>query len=115
MKYRPLDSTGDYTVARPFLSDAPVCVAQAILTRLKLWVGEFFVDVTDGTPYETEILGPRGGTNPDAAIQQRILGTPHVLSITSYESSFDSLTRALTVNATVLTDYGPVTISETLT
>ncbi len=115
MKYRPFAPGDDYSVGVPFLSNSPQCVAQAILTRLKLWLGEFFLDVTDGTPYLEDILVPLAGASPDAAIQRRILGTPHVQSISSYSSAFDGQSRALTVNATVVTDYGPVTIQETLT
>lgn len=115
MKYRPLAAGDDYSVGVPFLANSPQCVGQAILTRLKLWLGEFFLDVTDGTPYLEDILVPLSGMSPDAAIQRRILGTPHVQSISSYSSTFDGPSRTLTVNATVVTDYGPVTIQETLT
>lgn len=114
MKYRPLSPTGDYTVGQPFLSNSPTCVAQAVLTRLKLWQGEWFVDITDGTPYETQILGPRYGKNPDAAIKQRILGTPNVTAITAYSSQFSDKTRQLTVTATIDTTYGSTSLSTVL-
>jgi hypothetical protein len=113
MRYRPLSATGDYTFGRPFLANSPECVAQAILTRLKLWRGEFFLDTTDGTAYLGGVLGKPYG-NPDAIIKQRILATPGVVSITSYASSMDGNTRTLTVTATVETLYGAATISEVL-
>lgn len=112
MRYRPLDAAGDYTVGLPFLVDSPDAVAQAILTRLKLWSGEWFVDTTDGTPYLDQILGKSG--NPDSAIQQRILATPGVTSITAYDSSRDPVTRALSVTATVQTQYGTTTLTANL-
>ncbi len=115
MKYRRLDTGGDFTVGLAFLVNTPAAVGQAIGTRLRLWLGEFFLDTTDGTPHLTQVLGPRAGRNPDAAIKQRILGTPGVSSITSYSSSFDGRTRALTVTATVDTIYGAATIKEVLT
>jgi hypothetical protein len=113
MRYRPLSATGDYTFGRPFLANSPDCVAQAILTRLKLWRGEFFLDTTDGTAYLDGVLG-KPYSNPDAIIKQRILSTPGVRSITSYSSAMDGNTRALTITATVDTIYGPATISEVL-
>lgn len=113
MKYRALDGQGDYTVGQPWLSNSPETVAQAIGTRLKLWRGEWFVDRTDGTPYNEEILGKRG-RGVDVAIKQRILGTPGVTALTAFTASFDSVTRALSVQATVDTLYGPATVSEVL-
>ncbi len=117
MKYRKLDASGDYSLGSgaDFLSNSPEAVAQAVLTRLRLWLGEWFVDTSDGTPYLTEILGKRkGGKNPDGAIRQRILGTTGVTEITDYSSSFDGSTRKFTVSATITTDYGTATITETL-
>lgn len=114
MRYRPLDANGDYTVGRPFLANSPACVAQAVLTRLKLWKGEWFLDVTDGTPYQQEILGQQPTGIQDAAIKQRILGTPGVTSLASYSSVFNGKNRMLTISATINTQYGQATISGAL-
>lgn len=114
MRYRPLGPGDDYTVSQAFLVNSPECVAQAIKTRLKLWQGEWFVDTTDGTPYATEVLGVRNSKDPNAAIKQRILGTPGVTAMTAYSSSYDGNTRQLTVTATVDTAYGQVSLSEVL-
>lgn len=113
MRYRPLSATGDFTIGQRWLINNPQAVAQAILTRLKLWLGEWFIDTTDGTPYFTQVLGERYAKNPDAAIKRRILGTPGVTSIVTYSSSFNGATRVFTVNATVQTQFSvtPVPIS----
>lgn len=113
MRYRALDANLDYTVGIPFLANSPATVGQAVLTRLKLLQGEWFLDVTDGTPYLQRILGKHYGSNPDAYIKQRILGTQGVTSILSYTSTFDGATRKFTVNATIATIYGTTTISTT--
>ena len=105
MLYRALDQNGDYLLGQ-FLSNSPATVAQAVLTRLELWRGEWFLDVTDGTPYMQDILGRN--TNYDLEIQNRILSTTGVLEITSYSSSV--VNRALSVQATINTIYGAVTI-----
>jgi hypothetical protein len=114
VRYRPLDARGDYTVGVPFLVNSPDAVAQAIQTRLKLWQDEWFLDTTDGTPWNQQILGQPNNGKPDAAIKQRILGTTGVSSIVSYSSSYDSGTRALAITATVDTIYGQATVSAVL-
>jgi hypothetical protein len=86
-------------------------VAQSVLTRLRLWEGEWFLDQTRGTPYTQEILGYNTETLYDLAIQQQILNTPGVTAITNYSSSRDPSTRALTVTADINTLYGPTSIS----
>lgn len=117
MRYRKLDANGDYTIGTPkdFLINTPEAVAQAVTTRLKLWRGEWFVDLQDGTPWMQEILGKRQrGKSPDGAIKKRILGTQGVTELTAYSSSFDGNTRQLVISATINTLYGVAKISERL-
>lgn len=117
MRYRRLDADGDYTfgTGQDFLVNSPDAVGQAVLTRLRLWFGEWFVDQRDGTPYNEEILGKRyPRKNPDAAIKRRILGTPNVTEIVAYSSQFDGETRKYSIAATINTAFGAVKISETL-
>lgn len=115
MQYRPLDLNYDYTVGVPFLANSPATVAQLILTRLRLWKGEWFIDTTDGTPYLQNVLGkPTGQLPPDAYIKQRILSTQAVTSISSYSASYNGNTRNLMISATVNTLYGKTTISTAL-
>jgi hypothetical protein len=112
MQYRPLDSNGDYTVGVPFLINSPACVGQAISTRLKLWMGEWFLDQTEGTPWSQSILGR--SSNPDAYIKQRILGTIAVTAILTYTSTYTGSNRAFNVSGTVSTLYGNASFSATL-
>lgn len=108
---------GDYVFGHQqndFYRDQPEAVAQAVQTRLKLFTGEWFLDVTDGTPWTTQVLDKYTKDQYDAAIQDRILGTQGVTQITNYSSSVNTTTRTLTVNATVETLYGTTTISTTI-
>lgn len=116
MRYRALDAAGDMTFGASqvnFLVNSPETVAQAVLTRLRLLKGEWFLDNTAGTPWSTEILGVRTRPTYDRAIRDRISGTQGVVSILSYSSSL--VGRRLTVTAKVANVYGdPITISEVL-
>lgn len=116
MRYRKLIN-GDYAfgqVATPnpeFWVNQPEGVAQAVQTRLNLLAGEWFLNNQTGTPFNTSILGK--GTLPlyDAAIKARIANTIGVSAITAYSSSFNSVSRSIVVNVTILTSYSQQTVS----
>lgn len=116
MRYRKLDAKGDYTLGTgaDFYQDQPEAVAQAVLTRLRLFAGEWFLDVTDGTPWRTEVLGKYTKDTYDTVISQRILSTPGVQGIATYSSSYDANKRALSIAATLDTIYGQATVQGTL-
>lgn len=116
MRYRKMDADGDYVFGgrqADFLKDSPETVAQAVLTRLRLARGEWFLDTTEGTPWD-KVLGKYTAGTYDAAIRQRILGTQGVRELVAYSSSLNSETRALSVTATINTIYGTTTVQATL-
>lgn len=106
---------GDMTFGRGinnFLADSPTAVAQAVLTRLCLWQGEWFLDTTIGMPWLQQVLGKSvaiSGNVPDSAIRTIILNTPFVVRIEDYASSFDHSSRNFTVGCKVTTAFGPIT------
>lgn len=76
---------------------------QACISRLRLFLGEYFLDATDGTPWFQAILGKASRDIAEANIKQRILGTRGVIAINSFEMTSDTRRRKFTVVAT-LTD-----------
>jgi len=117
MIYRKLSDSGDYVFGRGagnFHKDSPEAVAQAVLTRLKLFQGEWFLDLNRGTPYESQILGTGKATLYDSAIQSVILETPGVTGLASYSSGIDQVTRAIYVNCTLDTLYGTTPLTTSL-
>lgn len=116
MRYRKLDADGDY-VAGPgavFLVNSPETVAQAVETRMRLFTGEWFLDLDEGLN-KMRILGNNTQGTRDQEVQQRILNTFGVKSILNYASQVDPNVRSFSVSATLDTIYGvvPVSISET--
>jgi len=114
MRYRALVD-GDMTFGsaqRDFLINTPETVGQAVLTRLRLLKGEWYLDKTEGTPWHTEILGVRTSQLYDMAIRTRILETQGVTSIETYSSSLTD--RNLSVTATINTIYGQTIVTEVL-
>jgi len=117
MKYRRLDTGGDMVIGHgdaDYLKDSPECVAQAVVTRLRLLRGEWFLDLTEGTPYAPAVFGKHTRESYDFAIRQRVLETEGVSGIEEYESMFDGETRKLTVNIRINTVYGPAQVQEVL-
>lgn len=116
MRYRTLTEAGDYSFGQgssQWLVNTPETVAQAVLTRLRLVRGEWFLDTSEGTPYLTQILGEHTKGLYDQAIKTRILNTPGVVSIVEYVSLMDAA-RNLAVSCTINTLYGQTTISQVL-
>ena len=110
MRVRALSPTGDYTWGQGgnnYLVDSPAAVGQLVATTLRLWQGEWFLDVLYGTPWLQQILGQSGAKSVvDIIIQSVILGTQPagcVTQIVSYSSALSG--RGLTINATIDTQF----------
>lgn len=116
MRYRRLNANGDYVFGSgqsDFYTNVPEAPAQAVLTRLRLNLGEWFLDTTDGTPWQTQVLGANTVATRDAVIKSRILSTPGVKSILAYSSSFDGNTRQFLVYVRLDTIYGAIPAATT--
>jgi hypothetical protein len=117
MRYRRLDANGDMTFGQGsanFLIDSPEAVAQSVLTRLRLWTGEWFLDVTEGTPYKEAILGKGTEKTAGLAMRRRVLETPGVLTLDSFSYTLDRDQRRAEFSAEITTLYGATTITGTL-
>lgn len=113
MRYRQMTPDGDYVFGygTNFLTNTPEAVAQAVLTRLRLYAGEWFLDTREGLDLD-HVLGYGTQTTRDREVQQRILGTAGVTGIAAYSSEVSG--RGFSVSATIDTLYGQTTISEAL-
>lgn len=116
MFYRRLDENGDYSFGHgksSFASDIEA-VAQAIETKIKLFKGEFWYDVQDGTPMFQDILGQKlsneGKNAIDIIITDRILKIPEVSTVLSYSSEIDKINRTYNAVIVVETIYGTLEV-----
>lgn len=109
--------TGDMTFGAGtgnFIVNTPEAVAQLAVTRMNLWTNQWFLNLEDGTPYGTQILGKHTQSLYDNAITQRLLGTVGVESLAAYQSHLDRATRQLTYSATLATFFGKTQLAGTL-
>jgi hypothetical protein len=115
MRYRKLEpNTGDYSFGRgqgDFFVNVPEAVGQSVYTRLMLWTGQWFADLSQGTPWAAEVLGTGTRWTRDIVIQNVVQTTQGVTDVVAYASSVDPNRRTFTAAITVATIYGaPVTI-----
>lgn len=107
LRVRAQDADGDFVFGagpKQWLVDSPDAVAQCARTRLELWEEEWFLDLSDGTPYRTMILGEGTLALYDQAIRERLLATPGVISFEQYASTLAG--RMLQVVAKLNTQFG---------
>jgi hypothetical protein len=97
-----------------YFRDEPEMVAQNILTRLRLFTREWFLDTREGTPYREEVLGKHTRDTYANALRRRIIQTNGVLSLDSFDYAFNGETRTVDVRAEVTTIYGRQTVSDAL-
>jgi hypothetical protein len=94
-----------------FISDLEA-VAQILATRLKMFQGEWFLNLLDGLPLFQKILGSSGSPRSLQVvinlIAARILGTPFVIGVSNFNASFQN--RQFVYTASVSTQFGTITI-----
>lgn len=113
IQYLQLDKNYDPIFdAMAALTDA-YAVNQAILTRLKLFLGEWWENATLGLPVFQVILGQLGSKQGLAAmtlaVQQNIEGGPYVTNVSDVSVTFTD--GRLTITAKAYTQFGPVAIN----
>ena len=107
MTVRRLDENGDIVTRGQQFIGGREEIAQTVLTRLRLFLGEYFRDTLDGTPWYEQILGKFTSlSSAEAALRARIANTPGVIRLTSFSADFDINTRRYSVTAGILTAYG---------
>jgi len=112
MTVRRLDKeTGDIVTRGQQFVNEVYEVEQTIKTRLNLFLGEYFRNITDGTPWYEQILGKFASLNAaESALRARIANTPDVVRLTSFAAQYDINTRTYTVQAGVLTTFGEASV-----
>jgi hypothetical protein len=113
MRYRKLAPDGDYSFGngqQDFYRDVPEAVGQAAKTRLLLWLGEWFLDIEEGTPFMQGILGKYSVQDANVTIQDRAINTQGMVDIKNYVSTFEPDSRGLSAQFDIDTIYGPTAV-----
>lgn len=99
--------TGDIVTRGQVFINGREEIAQTIQTRLRLFLGEYFRDINDGTPWFQRILGKFENLNAvEAILRNRIARTDGVIRLLSFNLDYDLSSRSITVSSFVLTRFG---------
>lgn len=112
MTVRRLDADGDLALGqRKFLTGySAEEVAQNVITRLKFFLAEWFLDTGDGTDWFGSVLGKGSAlASRESVIRRRILLTPGCAGMTAFSLTSDVGTRELTVSTTIISESGETT------
>jgi len=101
------DDTGDIVTSGQQFIYTRDEIAQTVKTRLSLFLGEYFRDILDGTPWYEQILGKFSSLDTvESVLRVRIATSPGVIRLTSFTSDFDINSRTYSVTAGILSVFG---------
>lgn len=114
MRVRQLDENRDMTFGNSqlnFYKDSVDGVVQSVLTRLRLWRGEWYLDTDEGTDYVNGVLGKSKQSSIEPLLRERILNTQGVREILSFSITIDENKRNVSVQCTIDTLYGEANVA----
>ena len=87
-------------------------IRQNVVQRLRVYLGEWFLNTQIGVPYYQQILvkNPNKG-DVDGIFQNTILGTPGINSLDAYLATLDTVTRQYSVSFRATATSGTVDYS----
>ena len=100
MDFKVSDETEDMALENGdivFVTKADA-VKQSVRQRLKMFMGEWFLDLDSGVPYYQDVLVKN--PNPtliEGIFKNEILATPGILELLTFSLDYDNATRKLTI------------------
>ena len=76
---------GDLQIPRVLVTDPAECARQWIIDSLSLWLGEWFLDTTEGFPWAQKVLGLKNAsaTEIKGLLRQAIKAAPAVVTVSA--------------------------------
>lgn len=91
------------------LTQGNEAIRQHLQCRLRLFLGEWFLDTTLGVPWFTQVLVKQQAFSVvRELLKKEILDTRGVISITKFEFDFDSVLRVATLEFSCMAQEGPI-------
>lgn len=93
---------GDIVTSGTQFLEGKAATANGVYHRLRMFAGEYFLNVLDGTPWFQSILGKNPDGVAETAVKQRILTAPDVLNITQFRFERLGRERKIQIEASLL-------------
>ena len=110
-----LDGEGDILITDgkfTLLNTIQEAVRQRILITLRTFLGEYFLDISQGIPYRQQIFNKGITTKEtDAIFLAKILSDPDVIKVESFSSTYLASNRSYDLRFEVLTTDGLLRIN----
>ena len=93
------------------MADGVEAIRQQVEQALRWWLGEWFLRLNEGVPYESEIFQrPASLGLISVILTDRALSVDGVDAVTDVRTSIDPQTREMRWSATVRTDFGSIAV-----
>ena len=111
------DSTNDLVTENGdlVLNSGVEAVRQYLRSKLRTFLGEWFLDGSRGVPYYEDIF--KKNFNPvvvDGIFKEQILSTPGIIELLEFDMDIDSSTRSLTIQFKAKTQEGTIDFTESI-
>lgn len=112
MKFRTIDSNGDWTFGKGLnnYSRDINAIELDVITRIKSWKYDCYFAMQEGIDYKN-FLERGQQLFLESDLKRYILQTNGIIRINSFSSSLDRETRKLTIQTFLLSIYGPLKIN----
>ena len=119
LRVRALSPTGDMTFGQGsgnYLINSSAAVCQILNTTLRLWQTEWFLNLSAGIPYLTNVAGYGNLTMGALILKTAALAVPGVINIDNWSVAFDPTLRKYTVTGSnINTIFGSSTFGAPIT
>lgn len=102
MRVRRIDSAGDWTFGQSRINYATEseAISQNVVTRLRSFQGDWFLDLDHGLPWFQNLDKPASQERLKQSIKKVVIETTGVIELTSINLTVDAETRKATVYLT---------------
>lgn len=91
------------------LTDGVDAVAQMVGQRLQTWLGEWFLDITEGVPFREKIFVKNPSVvEVESVLKLMIIQSPGIIQLTSFDFTFDSALRQAHLSFSAQSQMGEV-------